>query len=185
MEDARAILERLSDDRHARAAFNELYTTFAPTVRTFAACLLKNEAEADDITHDIFLKVWTKRKSIKEIANFQSYLFMMAKNAVINRFHHISVERKCKEYFSIASDVFSEDLQEKLDNDELILLLEIAIENFPTRRKEIFMLSRFEGLSYKEIAERLEISQKTVEGQISSALAALRKIALAIVPFFM
>lgn len=185
MNDARPILERLSDEKHARTAFNELYTMFAPMVREFAVCLLKSETEADDITHDIFLKIWTKRKQSKDIYNFQSYLFMMVKNAVLNRFQHMKVDRKCKEYFTIMSDVFSEDLHDKMSHDELLLLLEIAIENLPPKRKEIFKMSRIEGLSYRAIAEKLGISQKTVENQISSALTALRKVALVTIPFFL
>ena len=69
-------------------AFDALYMRYAPHVEAFAFCMLKNRSEAEDLAHDIFLKIWETRESIGRIKSFRSYLFRMTKNAVFDIFEH-------------------------------------------------------------------------------------------------
>lgn len=75
-------------------AFDALYMRYAPHVEAFAFCMLKNRSEAEDLAHDIFLKIWETRESIGRIKSFRSYLFRMTKNAVFDIFEHKSVQTR-------------------------------------------------------------------------------------------
>ena len=72
-------------------AFDELYMRYAPREEAFACCMLKSQSEAEDLAHDIFLKIWENRRSIGHIRSLGNYLFRMTKNAVFDRFEHKSV----------------------------------------------------------------------------------------------
>ena len=76
----------------SRKAFEVLYMTYAPRVEYFLRGLLKNDLEAEDITQDIFYKIWSNRETIAQIDSFKSYLFRMAKNAVYNHYSHLLVK---------------------------------------------------------------------------------------------
>lgn len=76
----------------SRKAFEVLYMTYAPRVEYFLRGLLKNDLEAEDITQDIFYKIWSNRETITQIDSFKSYLFRMAKNAVYNHYSHLLVK---------------------------------------------------------------------------------------------
>lgn len=162
-------------------SFNELYLQYAPRVKAFVFAFLKDKEEASDITHDIFMKIWNRRASMQNVSDFSAYIFRMAKNAVMDFFEHSMVDARYRDMVAGASDIVSVDLSDLVSTEELAVLIQMAIEKMPPRRKEIFIMHRFKGLTYKEIAERLGISPKTVENQISAALTELRKIMALIV----
>ena len=84
MEDERTLLEKLA--RGDRASFDALYMRYAAKTEEFLCRMLKNRAEAEDITHDLFLKIWQNRSTMAGVTAFGSYLFRMARNAVYDRF---------------------------------------------------------------------------------------------------
>lgn len=148
----------------SRKAFEVLYMTYAPRVEYFLRGLLKNDLEAEDITQDIFYKIWSNRETIARLDSFKSYLFRMAKNAVYNHYSHLLVKEN---YIEIEEKIHAEDLE---------LLIVMSIEKMPPQRKKIFKMSRFEHLSNDEIAQQLNISKRTVESHISQAMSDLRKL---------
>ena len=154
MEDERTLLEKLA--RGDRASFDALYMRYAAKTEEFLCRMLKNRAEAEDITHDLFLKIWQNRSTMAGVTAFGSYLFRMARNAVYDRF----------------------------DSRDLLLLIQLAVEKMPGQRQRIFRMSREEGIANDEIARRLGISTRTVENQISRALSELRKLVTLILFFF-
>ena len=149
----------------SRKAFEVLYMTYAPRVEYFLRGLLKNDLEAEDITQDIFYKIWSNRETIAQIDSFKSYLFRMAKNAVYNHYEDL--------------------IEEKIHAEDLELLIVMSIEKMPPQRKKIFKMSRFEHLSNDEIAQQLNISKRTVESHISQAMSDLRKLLVLYVITFM
>ncbi|MFR9513375.1 MAG: RNA polymerase sigma-70 factor [Rikenellaceae bacterium] len=164
------------------SAYDSLYVLYSQRVLNFAYRLTKDWSEAEDFTHDIFLKVWEDRAHISTVDSFSSYLFSMTKNAIFNSFRRADTKLKYSKQYS--NSVQDEDITDKIDAQELELLIAITVENMPSERQEVFKLSRSEGLSYKEIAERLNISTKTVQYHISNALADIRKVVVAISVFF-
>lgn len=159
----------------SRKAFEVLYMTYAPRVECFLRGLLKNDLEAEDITQDIFCKIWSNRETIVQIDSFKPYLFRMAKNAVYNHYSHLLVKENYIEIEKNKQD-YEDLIEEKIHAEDLELLIVMSIEKMPSQRKKIFKMSRFEHLSNDEIAQQLNISKRTVESHISQAMSDLRKL---------
>ena len=155
-------------------ALDILYLRYAAKVRDFAFRLLGDSVEAEDITHDIFLKVWEQRKTVGNVVSFRGYLFRMTRNAIFNAFKHRQVESK---YQAPA------DTDDRVSTNDLMEMIDLAVSNMPEQRRKVFCMSRYEDMSYNDIAEALHISPKTVQYHISGALAELRKL-LSAIAFF-
>jgi len=158
------------------AAFESLFRLYYPKLKNFLRSLLKNEDEACDIAQDIFIKIWNKRVIFSQVGSFESYLFRMAKNAVYDYFEHNLVKERYIfiNAFNISElDQISED---KIFAKDLEVLISMALEKMPDKRKNVFFLSRRMGLSNEDIANRLNIDKRTVENHITNALSDIRKV---------
>lgn len=158
-------------------AFDALYMAYSPMVERFAYAILKNRQEVDDLSQNIFLKVWEIRTSLRDIRSFRSYLFAMVRNAVID----ILSRRKvvlCPDQLSerVLEDIDNPTVLEKIDAHNLLLMVNIAVSAMPEQRRKVFTMSREKNMTHKEIADVLGISVKTVEYHISKALATLREM---------
>lgn len=151
--------------------FLEIYRAFYGKVFTFVLSLVKSKANAQDITQNIFMKLWKNRKKLEHIKSMNDYLFILSKNACMDYF------RKASRKKEISTDVFDEFLlsrivsssEKRIDALSDIEELRHVIESLPSKRRDIFIMSRFDGLSNDEIASILGVSKKTVENQISLA----------------
>lgn len=164
-------------------AFDELYLRYAPHVEAFAFCLLKNRSEAEDLAHDIFLKIWENRADMGHVKSLRSYLFRMTRNAVFDRFERRHVRLRYERNYPSVGELVSEDLAAKIASEDLLLIIEMAVEQMPEQRQRVFRMSRYEKRSHQEIARELGISTKTVEYHIHTALSELKKI-IGIIAFF-
>ena len=151
--------------------FLEIYRAFYGKVFTFVLSLVRSKANAQDITQNIFMKQWKNRKNLEHIKSMDDYLFILSKNACMDYF------RKASRKKEISTDVFDEFLlsrivsspEKRIDALSDIEELRHVIESLPSKRRDIFIMSRFDGLSNDEIASVLGVSKKTVENQISLA----------------
>ena len=147
-------------------AFDALYMRYAPHVEAFAFCMLKNRSEAEDLAHDIFLKIWETRESIGRIKSFRSYLFRMTKNAVFDIFEHKNVQTRYEQRLLHVEDLLTDDISTKVATEDLLMIIDMAVEQMPEQRQRVFRLSRYEGLSHQQIAQKLGVTPKTVEYHI-------------------
>ncbi len=143
----------------------------------FANKFIGNTAESEEIVQEAFLNIWKKKDQITLNDNIRPYLFKSVQNLCFNLLEHKKVEDS---YYLVIEEVYknqTEDYQtyESVLYNELQTKVDEAISSLPARCKEIFHLSRNEGLKYHEIAQKLNISVKTVETQMSRALQSLRK----------
>lgn len=151
--------------------FLEIYRSFYGKVFTFVLSLVKSKANAQDITQNIFMKLWKNRKKLQHIKSMDDYLFILSKNACMDYF------RKASRKKETSTDVFDEFLlsrivsspEKRIDAISDIEELRHVIDSLPSKRRDIFIMSRFDGLSNDEIASILGVSKKTVENQISLA----------------
>jgi RNA polymerase sigma-70 factor (ECF subfamily) len=158
-----------------REAFNLLFLHYYPKLKNFLKAMLKDEDEAKDIAQNIFVKVWIKRKTISGVSFFSAYLFNMAKNAIYDFYDHNLIKENYvkKEQFSpIDEDI----IENTLYANELEKLLNITVAAMPKRRREIFLMSRQQGMSNQDIALKLKLNKRTVENQLTTALAKLREV---------
>jgi len=157
-------------------AFEVLFYKYRNKVKGFAKKMVPAQIDPEEIVQEAFVRVWIKKDLINPDKDFQSYLFSIAKNLILD---HIKSAVNRRLYF--VEEQFQQDLMDE-DNSDLNTMPQDAeetlhklIQQLPERRKEIFNLSRFEGLSYKQIAIRLNITENTVDSQIRNALAFIRK----------
>jgi RNA polymerase sigma-70 factor (ECF subfamily) len=153
-------------------AFNTLFRKYSSRLFRFAIGYLKSDDEAEELVQEVFTKVWEKRKDLKEELSFKFYLFTIAFNLIRK---HFRKRASLSNYLNsgLISDL---DIQtsQKITCDSLFQFISRLVNLLPQRRKEIFIKSRFEGLTIKEISEDLNISHKTVENQLTDALKFIR-----------
>jgi len=136
--------------------------------------MVKDEHEAEDLVHELFVSLWLNAAEMTINVTLSAYLYRAIKNRIFNLFAHQKV--KVTHLESLQAYINAGDWQtdDQLRAKELALLIEKEVSQMPVKMREVFELSRNAGLSYKEIAERLDISDKTVKKQINNALKILR-----------
>lgn len=163
-------------------AFDIIFMLYYPKVKSFILGLIKDEENARDLAQDIFLKVWVNRGKIAEIEYFKSYLFQMSKNVVYDYF---SKQQKVSDHVPIwkIDPTDTSLIDEKIEAEDLELLVNLLIQNMPEQRRKVYVMSRREGLKNDEISEKLNISKRTVETHISNALKDIRKLISSVILF--
>lgn len=154
-------------------AFNSLFREYSSRLYGFAVGYLKCEAEAEELVQEVFTIVWERRSDLKEELSFRSFLFTISFNIIRKHFRSRSYH---SEYLkSGLSDELDMHTTGEISYNSLQQYIVSLVEKMPEKRKKIFIKSRFEGLSIKEISEEFGISHKTVENQITDALRYLRE----------
>lgn len=154
------------------AAFDSLFEVYSPKLYGFAFKYFRNEADAEELVQEVFVKVWENRQSLKTEHSFKSYLFTIALNQIRKYFNKKSVSLRYLE--SLQQEPEFSDYSVTEDYESILQKLNSIIEQMPSRRKEIFIKSKLEGKSAKEVAAELNISPGTVDNQVSEALRFLR-----------
>ncbi len=153
-------------------AFEKLYVAYYNKVLTYTSILLQDSAKAEDVTQNVFLKLWRNRDRLKEDGQLDSYIYITARRAVLDVFREEGYAVKYQEWAK------SKQMEESPDAyclKEIELIAASVIDGMPPRRKEIFIMSRVEGLQAKEIAEKLGLSVHTVNKHIALALSMLKE----------
>ena len=137
------------------------------------------------VPDDLFLKIWENRETLQDVRSFKNYLFRMTKNAIFDRFEHKAVDARYQQTSQAVdlSELVSDDIAARIDQKDLLLLIELAVDKMPPQRQRIFRMSRIDGIPQPEIARQLGISLKTVEYHIHEALAELRKLIQVLILF--
>jgi RNA polymerase sigma-70 factor (family 1) len=164
-----------SDDQWA---YKELFTGFYSSLYYLALSFIKSKQSAEEIVSDVFIKIWEKRKELEKIENFRVYIYVATRNTALN---YLEKQKKnatdCIDEFKGAMKSLYFDPEQLMITAEMMLRIENAIESLPPKCKLVFKLVKEDRLSYKEVADILDISIKTVENQLAIAL---RKIGTAI-----
>ncbi len=158
---------RLGDEQ----AFNALFRYYSSLVYRFAYSYLKSKVEAEEIVQECFLKIWEKRQQLREDIPLKGYLFTTAHHAVLNQLRRSRHHLRFQTYMAALQPAVATNGAEF---SEMEALYQDALQKLPPKRRQIFILSRQQGLSYPEIAQQLNLSVKTVEAQMTQALKFLR-----------
>jgi RNA polymerase sigma-70 factor (ECF subfamily) len=164
-------LEKLTLGDHE--AFRRLFMRYYPKVKCFINYFVKSEAIAEDLSQDIFEYIWMNRDMLSNLKSLNAYLFRIAKNKSINYLNHKLIE---EDYTSSCINQKEYQIDEEIYAKELELLIQLTVEKMPAQRRFIFELSRNKHLPNAEIAEKLNISKKTVENHLNLALKQIRGV---------
>lgn len=155
-------------------AFSMLYDLYLEKIYNFCSLYLKGRKEIEECVQDVFVRLWDSRHLLDADKNIDGYIFIITRNIIFKIFD--------KRYNYTAIDLTAiATLSDNLNAEHILIEKEIKeaidyiVSNLPERQQEAFNLSRYDRLSYKEIAEVMDISEKTVERHISKALSVIKK----------
>ncbi len=157
-----------------RSALESLFRTYYTPLVRFVHSKVQDADAAEDLVQEVFYKLWNQRDSLQINTSLKAYLYTVSKNLSLN-------EIQKKKRHAELNQVYTEKQEQQdpgMSEDEASVWEERireVVESLPPRCREVFELSRFEGLTYQEIAEELHISPKTVENQMGKALSVLRE----------
>jgi RNA polymerase sigma-70 factor (ECF subfamily) len=155
--------------------FEEVFKSHFKSLHAYACTLLRDSTAAEEIVQTIFVRLWEKKEALTIREKLSSYLYRAVHNESLNYLQHL---KRKSAYQSHAMRQHTHDnkenASEKIGLRELESRLEKAMNELPEQCRTIFQLSRFEELKYKEIADRLDLSIKTVENQMGKALRLMR-----------
>ncbi len=160
--------------RDDNSAYEMVFREYYRPMTAYAFRFLGNLPDSESIVQDVFLRLWQKRKEIMITSSLQNYLFRSVKNNCINYIEHEKIKTGYQSLV-IRNEAERSEYSEFFLEFGLMTKIETAIASLPDKRQEIFRLAREEGLKYREIADRLNISIKTVETQMTLALKQLRE----------
>lgn len=153
-------------------AFNAIFKEYSNRLFLFALSYLKSEVEAEELVQEVFTIIWEKRANLKDDLSFKSYIFTIAFNIIKK---HFRTKAQLSKYFNcnVYND-WDNDTSQSISYENIRQYIKEIASQLPEKRKEIFLKSRFEGKKNKEISHELNISQKTVEAQLTHALKFIR-----------
>ncbi|HLW20393.1 MAG TPA: RNA polymerase sigma-70 factor [Cyclobacteriaceae bacterium] len=169
-------------------AFERVFKSHFKALHAYGLAIVKDSAAAEEIVQTVFLKLWEKRTTLNITVSLKAYLYKAVYHESINHLKHEKVRMKHSEHHLYISreeaPVESMAFQEE-GNEELSERLTKALDQLPEKCRMVFYLSRFEELKYKDIADRLGISIKTVEAHMGKALKTLRLQLADYIPFIL
>lgn len=160
--------------RGSERAFSKLYDIYWEYLFAYVLGIVREENDTEDVVQDVFITLWSIRTQLTRVRALRPYLITVARNKAVK---HILRHKNREEYlgaFADFADVYEQSVDQALVVNELSGYIDREIANLPAKMQEIFVLSRKEGLSHKEIAERLSISPHTVKKQINNSIKYLR-----------
>ena len=172
--------------------FNEYYDCFI----LFALGYVKETQIAEDFVSEAFTAFWENRDQLLPNTNPQAYILTIIKNKCLNHLQHVQIRQRAEKelnkhaewLLSVSINTLEACDPDFIFSDEIKQIVNSALDKLPKKTRQIFILNRYQGLTYKEIAEKMNLSVKTIEFHISKALCRLRfslKDFLALSPFLL
>jgi RNA polymerase sigma-70 factor, ECF subfamily len=152
--------------------FEQLFRQHYKLLCNAANKIINDREAAEDVVQEVFVKLWNKRNELGVIQSLKSYLFRATINTALN---YLETRKNILPLEAVGNIESSGGAGDKVQYNELERKLAEAIEHLPPKCKAIFILSRYEGMKYQQIADHLDISVKTVENQMGKALQMLRE----------
>ncbi len=151
-------------------AFRQLFLTYSPRIYNYCRKFFSAKEDAEEIVQIVFTAVWENRLQIDENKPFSAYIFTIARNWIFNTLKKKAYFQRFIDYVLIQGNESNFLTEDEVIFNELHGIVEKCIGELPPRRREIFVLSRQNGLSYKEIARKLSVTESTVNTQITKSI---------------
>lgn len=153
--------------------FKFLFDTYFDAIKNYVFYRIGDIDLATDITQDVFVRIWEKQMAL-EVNNAKYMLYKIAKDMLVSKYRKTEVENKYTTRMQFETTELVTD--NSFDYKQLKLTYELALGQLPEKQRTVFLMSRIDELKYADIAQRLDISIKTVEKRMSNALFYLRKV---------
>ena len=173
LHNEKRLISRIMDGD--RKAFKEFHVHYFPLVQQYLRLFVPDQNDRDELTQDIFLKIWVKRHLLKNVQAFQGYLFRMCKNQVLNYFRSLKVGRKLVELSASGEEAVAEDTESQILFRQYYRIAMDGIGKLSQGRRRILLMTIEQGLSLDQIAAEMEITRAGVKKQLYAATAFVRK----------
>lgn len=155
--------------------FERLFKDLYSPLCSYANRIIRDKDKAEEIVQDIFYTIWKNRTNLEIKVSLKSYLYRAVHNNCLQMIEHYLVEEKYKQFITNGFMLTEPDPLHEMELEEMSKVIDKTIQGLPDRCRQIFNMNRFDGLKYREIAEILKISIKTVEADMGKALQAFRQ----------
>lgn len=169
--EAQQLFTLISQGDHT--AFTKLVNLYWKRLFSQSLIYVKDTHKAQDITQEVFLTLWNGRENLGSIVQPEHYMFTITKNKIISAFRK-KLELPMHDILASTAIQEGANAEEKITYKRLEQLIQQAAEQMPPQRRQVFELSRKEGLTYNQIAAEMKISRETVKGHMVKALASVR-----------
>ena len=156
-------------------SFDEIFERFNKKVYAFSISNLKNKQDAEEVVQEVFYYLWKDRAKLKELKSLDAWIFAISFNIIRKHFRKLARERKILENFSETKLSKDNSTVTDVEYNDLLEKAEKIIEKLPARQKNIYLLSKRQGLSNTEISTKLNITNKTVENHLTTAKTFLKR----------
>ena len=164
--DYKLIHDLIKGDAHS---FDEIFRKYNTKIYAFSLRNLKNKEDAEGVVQEVFVNLWKDRTRLKELENLEAWIFTICFNTIRKHFRKLMREREHLQKFAESHAWEDNSTITEIEYKDLLEKAEKIIEQLPDRQKNIFLLSKREGLSNAEISKRLNITKKTVENHLTKA----------------
>lgn len=155
-------------------AFQLFYDRHQVRIYNLAVRYLKCSEIARDVVQEVFMKLWTQRKTVQFIGPVEGWLFSVGKNNILNRYKRMTIEYKALDQMKLIHENVDNSLQKNIDSEQYKFLFNKAMRSLSEKQLEVYLLAKKENLSYLQIAAHLNISPLTVKTHMSRALNNIR-----------
>jgi len=155
--------------------FESLFRSSYVSLVRYAKTMVRDHDSSEEIVQDLFFRLWRDRENLRIESSLNGYLYRAVHNRCLHHIDHLRVVEKYEKDMAVSSGNSGEEPTDIINYRDLQAKVADILERLPERCGKIFCMSRFEGLKYSEIAERLSVSVKTVEANMGKALKEFRK----------
>lgn len=164
----------ISTNGISKAAFEDIFKSHFKALHAYACTILREDSQAEEIVQQVFFKLWEKRIEININQSLQAYLYRSVHNYCLNHLKHLKVRKNHQAHALYTSSEADPSASKQIVAKELEAKIAEALTQLPEQCRTIFQMSRFEDLKYREIAEKMQLSIKTIENQMGKALKIMR-----------
>lgn len=150
-------------------AFTSLYNRYKNVVYSCALKITKSKTLSEEVVQDVFLKIWFKKETLTDIAHFESYIFVTARNHIFNMLKQMAREKTLKSKINY-TDISFDTTDAPIEAEEFTFLLNEIIKQLPPQQQKVYKMLKEDDLNYQEIGEILDISPLTVRKHMTQAL---------------
>jgi RNA polymerase sigma-70 factor (family 1) len=167
------LIKRLEES--SQEAFSQIYDLYAPRLMAYCMQYAKVSEDAEEIVEDVFVQLWNSRRNIRQHESLKGLLFTIARNRLINAFRSRINSPVYEEFVDYKDSISASDASVPLEYDDFVRRLNSALDTLPDTQRRAIKLSRIDGLTNKEIAAAMQLSEQTVKNQLSVGLKTLRQ----------
>lgn len=155
-------------------AFTQLYARYSPTIYNALMVYIKDEHQADDLLQNVFIKLWEKRADLSAIQSLENYLFILARNLVLNHIKRRAIEENAHQVLRTRLPAHADSTGDRMLDLEYKRLVTEAIDALPAQQKQVYLMATEACMTYEDMAAQMDLSKLTIKKHLELARKSIR-----------